>query len=57
MIYCTRVISRSKWCRLREGQRFITFRVCLELFSFGGAHVNMARLDFWKPGVSDTCEV
>lgn len=57
MIYCTRVISRSKWCRLREGQRFITFRVCLELFSFRGAHVNMAKLDFWKPGVSETSEV
>lgn len=57
VIYCTHLISRSRWWRPGEGQRFLTFLLCLELLSFRGANVNMARLDYWKPGVSVTSEV
>lgn len=57
MIYNTRLFSRSQWGRTGEGQRVETCSVCLELLSFRGAHVNMARLEFWNRGVSETSKV
>jgi hypothetical protein len=41
----------------REGERFETFLISLELLSYRGFDVNLARLDFWKPRVSENSEV
>jgi hypothetical protein len=40
-----------------EGECFETFLISLELLNYRGFDVNLGRLDFWKPRVSENSEV